>query len=39
MFIAFLTFFAMYLIAGALIRIFTMKYPDNPISSALIFAH
>lgn len=39
MFIAFLTFLAMYLIAGTLIRLFTMKYPDNPVSNALMFAH
>lgn len=38
-FIAFATFLAMYLIAGSIIRIFTMKFPDNPVSQALIFAH
>lgn len=39
MFIAFLHFLALYLIAGALIRLFTMKFPDNPVSNALTFAH
>lgn len=39
MFIAFLTFAAMYLILGTLIRLYTMKYPNNPVSNALMFAH
>lgn len=39
MFIAFLTFLAMYLIAGTMIRFVTMKWPDNPASQALMYAH
>lgn len=39
MFIAFATFLAMYLIAGTLIRFFTMKFPDSPVSAALLYAH
>lgn len=39
MFIAFMTFLAMYLIAGTLIRLFTLKFPDNAVSTALAFAH
>lgn len=39
MFIAFLTFAAMYLILGTLIRLYTMKYPDNAVAHALTFAH
>jgi hypothetical protein len=39
MFIAFAMFLAMYVIAGTVIRLFTMKFPSNPLSSALLFAH
>jgi hypothetical protein len=39
MFIAWLQFLALYLITGAAIRLFTLKFPDNPVSQALIFAH
>lgn len=39
MFIGFLYFLAMYVIAGSLIRLFTMKFPDNAVAQALIFAH
>jgi hypothetical protein len=39
MFIAWLHFLALYLITGAVIRLFTLKFPDNPVSTALIFAH
>jgi hypothetical protein len=38
-FIAFATFLAMYLIAGTFIRLFTMKFPNSPVSNALMFAH
>lgn len=36
---AFSMFFAMYVIAGTMIRMFTMKFPDNALSRALQFAH
>lgn len=39
MFIAWLHFLALYLITGSVIRLFTMKWPDNAVSQALIFAH
>jgi hypothetical protein len=39
MVIAFAMFLAMYVIAGTSIRLFTLKYPDNPVSTALQFAH
>jgi hypothetical protein len=39
MFIAWVHFAALYLLTGALIRFFTLKFPDNPFSQALIFAH
>lgn len=39
MFIGFLYFLAMYLIAGTLIRLFTSTWPDSPVSRALIYAH
>lgn len=39
MFIGFCYFLAMYLIAGTLIRLFTLKFPDNPVATALMFAH
>lgn len=39
MFIGFLYFLAMYVIAGSLIRLITLKFPDNPVSTALMFAH
>lgn len=39
MFIGFLYFAAMYLITGSLIRLITLKFPDNPASQALMFAH
>jgi len=39
MFIAWLHFLALYLITGALIRLFTMKFPDNPAAKAMTFAH
>lgn len=39
MFIGFLYFLAMYVIAGTLIRLFTLKFPDNPVAQALTFAH
>lgn len=39
MFIGFMYFLAMYVIAGTLIRLFTMKFPDNPVATALTFAH
>lgn len=39
MVIAFLTFLAMYLIAGATIRLFVMKFPNAAASKALMFAH
>lgn len=29
----------MYIIAGTLIRLFTLKFPDNPVATALTFAH
>jgi hypothetical protein len=35
----FLVFLSMYVICGTMIRLFTMKYPDNPASRALMFAH
>jgi hypothetical protein len=38
-FIAFVQFAAMYLLLGTMIRLFTMKLPDNPVSHALMFAH
>jgi hypothetical protein len=38
-FIGFLYFLAMYLIAGTLIRLVTMTWPDNAVSRALIYAH
>lgn len=28
-----------YLIYGTLFRLFTMKYPDNPVSRAILYAH
>jgi hypothetical protein len=28
-----------YLIYGTMFRLITMKYPDSPISSAILFAH
>ena len=39
MFIGFAYFLAMYLIAGTLIRLFTLKFPDTFISQGLMFAH
>lgn len=39
MFIALVHFLALYLITGAAIRLYTLKFPDNPVSRALIFAH
>lgn len=39
MFIAWAYFAAMYLITGTLFRLFTMKFPDNPVAQAIIFAH
>lgn len=39
MFIGFAWFLAMYLIAGTLIRLLTLKFPDNFVSQGLIFAH
>lgn len=39
MFISWLHFVLLYLITGAGIRLVTMKFPDNPVSRALIFAH
>lgn len=39
MFIAWLHFLALYLITGAVIRLVTLKFPDNPVSQALTFAH
>lgn len=34
-----LMFLAMYLICGTLIRTFTLKFPDSPVSAALMYAH
>lgn len=28
-----------YLIYGSMFRLLTMKYPDNPVSRAILFAH
>lgn len=39
MVIAFATFLAMYLIAGAVIRLFVMKFPNTGAAKALMFAH
>jgi hypothetical protein len=39
MVLAFLMFLAMYVIAGTMIRLYTMKFPDNGLSRALQFAH
>lgn len=39
MFIAWLHFTLLYLLTGTAIRLVTMKFPDNPVSRALIFAH
>jgi hypothetical protein len=39
MVMAFLMFVAMYVIAGSLIRLYTLKFPDNTLSRALQFAH
>lgn len=39
MFIAWVHFLALYLITGTLIRFVTLKFPDNPVSNALTFAH
>lgn len=39
MFIAWFHFLLLYLITGAIIRLYTMKFPDSPVSQALIFAH
>lgn len=39
MFISWVHFLALYLITGAGIRLVTLKFPDNPVSRALIFAH
>lgn len=39
MFLAWLHFLALYVITGAFIRLFTLKFPDNPVSQALMFAH
>jgi len=38
-FILWLHFLALYLITGAVIRLFTLKFPDNRVSQALMFAH
>jgi hypothetical protein len=38
-FILWLHFLALYLITGAVIRLFTLKFPDSRISDALMFAH
>lgn len=32
-------FGAMYLIWGTIFRLFTMKFPDNPVAQAIMFAH
>lgn len=34
-----LLFTAMYLIVGSTIRLVTLKWPDSPVSTALMFAH
>lgn len=39
MFIAWLHFALLYLLTGAAIRLFTLKFPDSPVSQAFIFAH
>lgn len=39
MFMLWLHFLALYLITGATIRLFTLKFPDSRVSEALIFAH
>lgn len=39
MFILWLHFLALYLITGAVIRLYTLKFPDSPVSTALMFAH
>jgi hypothetical protein len=39
MFIAALWFAAMYLIIGTAFRLFTVKFPDNPVAKAITFAH
>ena len=37
--LSFAYFFAMYLIAGTIIRLITMKFPDSAAGRALMFAH
>lgn len=39
MFIAWFHFLLLYLLTGSLIRLFTLKFPDSPITQPLIFAH
>lgn len=39
MFIAWAHFALLYLLTGALIRLVTLKFPNSPVSQALIFAH
>ena len=38
-FMLWLHFLALYLITGAMIRLFTLKFPDTRVSQALMFAH
>lgn len=39
MFVAWLHFLALYLITGAVLRLFQLKFPDNPVAQATMFAH
>lgn len=39
MFISWVHFLALYLITGAVLRWFSMKFPANPLSDAILFVH